>query len=161
MNVSIPESYDPATSVSYDELYGSIEAVLEGESDLIACLSNVAAALKQAKGFWWVGFYFVKEGQLVLGPFQGPVACARIPFHKGVCGAAYSTQQTVVVDDVDQFPGHIACSSTSKSEIVLPLFHRNGTVAMVLDIDSELPARFREGDKIGIERIARLLEKKL
>lgn len=161
MNVSIPESYDPATSVSYDELYSSIEAILQGESDLIACLSNVVAALKQAKGFWWVGFYFVKEGQLVLGPFQGPVACTRIPFHKGVCGAAYSTQETVVVDDVDQFPGHIACSSTSKSEIVVPLFHRNGTVAMVLDIDSELPARFLEEDKIGIERIARLLEKKL
>ncbi len=161
MSVFVTASPDPSGRVSYDSLYGSIASLLEDESDLIANLANISAAIKQAAGFWWVGFYLVKEGQLVLGPFQGPVACTRIPFHRGVCGAAYTSQETIVVEDVDSFPGHIACSTESKSEIVVPLFNRNGTVAMVLDIDSEIPARFTEEDKMGIERIARLLEKRL
>ncbi len=147
--------------LSYEELYGSIASLLEAESDLIANLSNVSAAIRQAKGFWWTGFYLVKEGQLVLGPFQGPVACTRIPFDKGVCGACYTSKQTIVVDDVAAFPGHIACSPVSKSEMVVPVFNRNGTVAMVLDIDSEVPSRFTAEDRTGIERIARLLERRL
>lgn len=147
--------------VSYESLFQSVSYLLENESDLIANLSNLVAAIREAKGFWWVGFYLVKEGQLVLGPFQGPVACTRIPFDKGVCGACYSSRETIVVDDVDLFPGHIACSAVSKSEIVVPVFNRNGTVAMVLDIDSEQPARFTREDKDGIERIVRLLEMKL
>lgn len=146
---------------SYEALYASVASLLEGESDLVANLGNVSAAVRQAMGFWWAGFYLVKEGQLVLGPFQGPVACTRIPFDKGVCGACYTSRKTIVVDDVDSFPGHIACSAESKSEIVVPVFNRNGTVAMVLDIDSEIPARFTEEDKAGLERIARLLERKL
>jgi L-methionine (R)-S-oxide reductase len=147
--------------VSYESLCRSIAALMEGESDLIANLANVAAAIREAKRFWWVGFYLVKEGELVLGPFQGPVACTRIPFGKGVCGASYSSRQTIVVPDVDSFPGHIACSAVSKSEIVIPVFHRNGTVAMVLDIDSELSDRFQAEDQRGLERIVRLLEKKM
>ncbi len=161
MDIFVTASPDPSGRVSYDSLYESIASLVEGESDLIANLGNVSAAIRQAAGFWWVGFYLVKEGQLVLGPFQGPVACTRIPFHKGVCGAAYTSQKTIVVDDVDSFPGHIACSAESRSEIVVPVFNRNGTVAMVLDIDSEIPGRFAEEDRRGIERIARLLEKKL
>lgn len=158
MHIELPET---ASELSYDTIHLHIAALMDGESDLIACLSNVAAVLKEGKKFWWVGFYLVKEGELVLGPFQGPVACTRIPFHKGVCGAAYTRRETIVVDDVETFPGHIACSSASKSEIVVPLFNRNGTVAMVLDVDSELPARFREEDKIALENIARLVERKL
>lgn len=161
MDIFVTASPDPSGRVSYDSLYESIASLVEGESDLIANLGNVSAAIRQAAGFWWVGFYLVKEGQLVLGPFQGPVACTRIPFHKGICGAAYTSQKTIVVDDVDSFPGHIACSAESRSEIVVPVFNRNGTVAMVLDIDSEIPGRFAEEDRRGIERIARLLEKKL
>lgn len=154
-------STDLTGVVSYEALYQSIGALICNESDLIANLSNISAAIRETKKFLWVGFYLVKEGQLVLGPFQGPVACTRIPFHKGVCGASYSSGQTIVVDDVDTFPGHIACSAASRSEIVVPVFHRNGTVAMVLDIDSEMPARFTSDDKDGIEKIVRLLEKKL
>ncbi len=145
----------------YELLHKTVKALLDSESDLIANLGNVAAAIKQAMDFWWVGFYLVKEGQLVLGPFQGPVACTRIAFDRGVCGACYTRRQTIVVDDVDAFPGHIACSSESRSELVIPVFNRNGTIAMVLDIDSELPARFTEEDRKGLESIARLLEKRL
>jgi len=161
MDISLPGATDPNLEISYESIFQSIESLVEGESDLIACLSNITAVLKEYKRFWWVGFYLVKEGELVLGPFQGPVACTRIPFHKGVCGAAYSRRQTIVVDEVDQFPGHIACSANSKSELVVPIFHRNRTVAMVLDIDSEIPARFKPEDVYWMERLARLLERKL
>lgn len=161
MGIAINKAEGQATEEVYALLRKTVKALLDGESDLIANLGNVAAAIKQAMGFWWVGFYLVKEGQLVLGPFQGPVACTRIAFDRGVCGACYTRGQTIVVDDVDAFPGHIACSSESRSEIVVPVFNRNGTVAMVLDIDSELPARFTEEDKAGIEQIARMLEKRL
>jgi L-methionine (R)-S-oxide reductase len=147
--------------VIYEILVPQIASLIESESDLTANLANVSAALKQAFGFFWVGFYMVKEGQLVLGPFQGPIACTRIPFHKGVCGASYSQKQTIIVPDVDTFPGHIACSSASKSEIVLPVFNRNGTVAMVLDIDSDQLNDFSETDAEFMENVIRLIEKKL
>ncbi len=145
----------------YEALYPQIEALVSTESDLIANLSNVAAALKEAFGFFWVGFYMVKEGQLVLGPFQGPIACTRIPYHKGVCGACYTRQKTIIVPDVDQFPGHIACSSASKSEVVVPVFHRNGTVAMVLDVDSDQLDDFSQADADGLEKLMKLLKRKL
>lgn len=161
MDIAIGKVEGKAGEEVYELLCKTVEALLESESDLIANLGNAAAAIRQMLDFWWVGFYLVKEGQLVLGPFQGPVACTRIPFDRGVCGACYTRRQTIVVDDVDAFPGHIACSSESRSEIVIPVFNRNGTVAMVLDIDSEIPARFTEEDKKGLECIARLLEKRL
>lgn len=145
----------------YDALYPQIEALILSESDLTANLANVAAALKETFGYFWVGFYLVKEGQLVLGPFQGPIACTRIPFHRGVCGACYTRAETIIVPDVDQFPGHIACSSASKSEIVVPVFRANGTVAMVLDVDSDQPDDFGPADAAGLERIMRLLEGKI
>lgn len=145
----------------YEALLPQINGLIETESDLTANLANIAAALKEAFGFFWVGFYVTKEGQLVLGPFQGPIACTRIPFNKGVCGASYSQQKTIIVPDVDQFPGHIACASASKSEIVLPVFHRNGTVAMVLDVDSDQLNDFSEIDAEGLQNILTLLERKL
>ncbi len=144
----------------YDTLLPQIEALVADEPDVTANLANVAAALKQAFGFFWVGFYLTKGNQLVLGPFQGPVACTRIDFDKGVCGHCYRTQQTVLVPDVEQFPGHIACSSASKSEIVVPVF-KNGAVFGVLDVDSDRLDDFNEADKIGLERIIRILEKQL
>lgn len=145
----------------YDALIPQINGLIETESDLIANLANLAAVLKEAFGFFWVGFYIAKEGQLVLGPFQGPIACTRIPFHKGVCGASYSQQKTIIVPDVDQFPGHIACSSASRSEIVLPVFHKNGTVTMILDVDSDQLDDFSEIDAAGLQSILILLERKL
>ena len=145
----------------YAALYPQIEALVASESDLVANLANVAAALKEAFGFFWVGFYLVKEGQLVLGPFQGPIACTRIPFHKGVCGACYTERKTIIVPDVDQFPGHIACSSASKSEVVVPVFNSNGTVAMVLDVDSDQLDDFTQADAEGLEKIVKLLERKI
>lgn len=143
--------------VVYDSLVPQIAALIDGEPDLIANLANIAAALKEAFGFFWIGFYLKKDDQLVLGPFQGPVACTRISFNKGVCGAAYTRQETILVPDVEQFPGHIACSSASKSEIVVPVFDRAGNVAMVLDIDSDQLNDFSEIDQAGLERIARLI----
>ncbi len=152
---------DADRSAVYRALLPQIEALIADESDLTANLANMAAALKEAFGFFWVGFYIVKEGQLVLGPFQGPIACTRIPFHKGVCGASYTRAETIIVPDVDQFPGHIACSSASKSEIVVPVFHRNGTVAMVLDVDSDQPDDFSEADLEGLEKMVSLISRKL
>ncbi|OJV18579.1 MAG: GAF domain-containing protein [Dyadobacter sp. 50-39] len=145
----------------YQALLPQIEALIVDESDLTANLANITAVLKEAFGFFWVGFYMVKEGQLVLGPFQGPIACTRIPFHKGVCGACYTRAETIIVPDVEQFPGHIACSSTSRSEIVVPIFHRNGTVAMVLDVDSDQLDDFSQADQEELEKIAALITKKL
>lgn len=157
--LALPTTTDRAEL--YDALYPQIEALVASESDLVANLANVAAALKEAFGFFWVGFYLVKEGQLVLGPFQGPIACTRIPFHKGVCGACYTQQETIIVPDVDQFPGHIACSSASKSEIVVPVFRHNGTVAMVLDVDSDELDDFTQDDAAGLEKVMKLLERKI
>lgn len=144
----------------YKTLLPQVESLLEGETDLIANLANLAAALKQTMEFFWVGFYLVKDRQLVLGPFQGPVACTRIDFGKGVCGAAWKEKKTIVVPDVDAFPGHIACNSTSKSEIVLPAF-RNHEVVLVLDIDSDKPNDFDEADENGLSSVIKTLERLL
>ncbi len=120
----------------YKELLPQIESIISGETDIIANMANLCAILKEAFDFWWVGFYIVKEKELVLGPFQGPLACTRIKYGKGVCGTAWKEKKTIVVPDVEKFPGHIACSSLSRSEIVVPLFDTHGEVAAVLDIDS-------------------------
>ncbi|WP_026998730.1 GAF domain-containing protein [Eisenibacter elegans] len=143
----------------YEAIVPQIAALVGAEADLIANLANVSAVLKEALGFFWVGFYLVKEEQLVLGPFQGPLACTRIPFHKGVCGACYTQAQTIIVADVEQFPGHIACSSASKSEIVVPGF-KDGKVTMVLDVDSDQLNDFDEVDQRFLEEIMRIIEKK-
>lgn len=140
----------------YQEIYKQIESVVSGETDRIANMANTAALLHEAFGFWWTGFYIVKEDQLVLGPFQGPVACTRIGFGKGVCGTAWKKRETIVVPDVHQFPGHIACSSLSQSEIVVPMFRGEGVYA-VLDIDSKELSTFDETDKVWLERIVELL----
>ncbi|PRY11007.1 GAF domain-containing protein [Pontibacter ummariensis] len=141
----------------YKALLPQIEALVTGETDLIANISNLVAALKQGFGFFWVGVYFNKEGQLVLGPFQGPIACTRIPYHKGVCGACYTRQETIVVPDVEAFPGHIACSSDSKSEIVVPVI-KNGEVKLVLDVDSDKLNDFDETDQRYLEQLMKLVE---
>ena len=140
----------------YQEIYKQIESVVSGEADQIANMANTAALLHEAFGFWWTGFYIVKENQLVLGPFQGPVACTRIGFGKGVCGAAWERRETIVVPDVHQFPGHIACSSLSQSEIVVPMF-RGEDVYAVLDIDSKELSTFDETDRVWLERIVGFL----
>jgi GAF domain-containing protein len=140
----------------YQEIYKQIESVVGGETDQIANMANTAALLHEAFGFWWTGFYIVKGGQLVLGPFQGPVACTRIGFGKGVCGASWERRETIVVPDVHEFPGHIACSSLSQSEIVVPMF-RDNEVYAVLDIDSKELSTFDETDKDWLEKIVRLL----
>ncbi len=144
----------------YAAVVPQIKSLIEDEPDLVANLANIAAALKQSFGFFWVGFYLTKGNQLVLGPFQGPIACTRIDFDKGVCGYCYRTRATVIVPDVEQFPGHIACSSDSKSEIVVPLF-KNGDVYGVLDIDSDQLNDFSDADKEGLERLMMILEKKI
>ena len=143
----------------YGEIAPQIEALVSGETDLIANLANIAAVLKEAFGFFWVGFYLVKDGQLVLGPFQGPLACTRIDFDKGVCGRAYTTRKTVIVPDVDQFPGHIACASASRSEIVVPIIGSNGSIFGVLDIDSDKLNDFSQKDADGLKRVVRTIEK--
>jgi L-methionine (R)-S-oxide reductase len=144
----------------YQSLLPQIKALTEGETDLVANLANIAAALKQSMDFFWVGFYLVKENQLVLGPFQGTVACTRIAFDKGVCGACYREQKTLIVPDVEAFPGHIACSSLSRSEIVVPIF-QHGKVAMVLDVDSTLLNDYDETDKVYLEELALWITQKL
>ena len=141
----------------YALLYKQIEALLHGEDDMIANMANTAAALKEQFNFWWVGFYLVKNKQLVLGPFQGPVACTRIGYGKGVCGTAWERKETVVVADVDQFPGHIACSSLSRSEIVVPLFREQECIA-ILDVDSEHLNHFDAVDQKYLERICALIK---
>lgn len=140
----------------YTLLTKQIAALIEGEDDAIANLANIAAALKEQFNFWWVGFYFVKQDQLVLGPFQGPIACTRIAYGRGVCGTAWKDQRTLIVDDVDRFPGHIACSSLSKSEIVVPII-KNGKCVAVLDIDSEHLAHFDQIDAKHLETIMDLI----
>lgn len=142
----------------YAELRPQIAAVTEGESDVTANLANIAAILKQAFGFFWVGFYIQKEGQLVLGPFQGPLACTRIDFDKGVCGHAYTIKETVIVPDVDAFPGHIACASESRSEIVIPIIAKDGTAYGVLDVDSKNLNDFSGVDADGLGSIVSLIE---
>ena len=141
----------------YALLYKQIRAVTKSENDTIANMANVAAMIQATFGFWWTGFYRVVGEELVLGPFQGPLACSRIAYGRGVCGTAWKEQCTQLVPDVEQFPGHIACSSASKSEIVVPLFGTDDNVTAVLDIDSEHLARFDETDKLWLERIVELL----
>jgi GAF domain-containing protein len=140
----------------YSNLLPQIESLLFGETDLVANLANVSAALKEQFGFFWVGFYLVKNDELVLGPFQGPVACTRIKKGRGVCGTSWDLEKTIIVEDVEQFPGHIACSSLSKSEIVIPL-KKNGQVVGVLDVDSELLNQFDETDEHYLNLIVGLI----
>jgi L-methionine (R)-S-oxide reductase len=140
----------------YEALLPQIKGLLDGETDLIANLANIAGALKEQFGWLWVGFYIVREEQLVLGPFQGPVACTRIRYGKGVCGTAWKEATTLIVPDVEQFPGHIACSSLSKSEIVIPVI-REKTVKAVLDVDSTAPNDFDTTDQQYLEAIIELI----
>ena len=141
----------------YQMLVSQIASLIEGETDEIAVMSNVVAAIHQEMKFWWTGFYRVIGDELLLGPFQGPVACMHIPFGRGVRGTAWQRQQTVVVPDVDQFPGHIACSSQSRSEIVVPVFGPDGKVTAVLDIDSDQLATFDDVDRQYLEQICKLI----
>lgn len=141
----------------YLSLIPQIAALLSGEDDQIANLANVAAALKEQFGWFWVGFYLVKQDELVLGPFQGPVACTRIKRGKGVCGASWERNEVLIVPDVDQFPGHIACASASRSEIVLPLY-RGAEIIGVLDVDSEYHAHFDAVDELYLNKIINLLD---
>jgi L-methionine (R)-S-oxide reductase len=140
----------------YKSLLPQIEALVSYETDHIANLGNVAAALKEQFNWLWVGFYLVKDQELVLGPFQGPVACTRIQKGKGVCGTSWAKAETIIVPDVDAFPGHIACSSASKSEIVVPIL-KNGVVIAVLDVDSELPDFFDEVDALYLQNLVNII----
>ncbi len=142
----------------YETLVPQIEALVSGEPDVVANLSNIAAALKQTLNFLWAGFYLVKDNQLVLGPFQGPIACTRINFGKGVCGTSWKEKKTIIVPDVDAFPGHIACSSASKSEIVLPAF-KNGEVFLVLDVDSDKLNDFDETDERYLTQVMQIIQR--
>ena len=159
----------------YQEIIPQIQSLISGETDLIANMANIAAVLHSAFHFWWTGFYLVKEENdkssiinhkfeiakvLVLGPFQGPIACTRIPYNKGVCGTAWAQNKTLIVPNVHEFPGHIACDSASESEIVIPI-HRDGKVAAVLDIDSPLKNRFGNEEADGLSTIVEFIEKKL
>ncbi len=162
-NLIISQSTDKASK--YKTLIPQIEALTTGEPDLVANLSNIAAALKQTMNFFWVGFYIVKNNampagrqELVLGPFQGPIACTRIAFGKGVCGACWKEKKTIIVPNVDEFPGHIACSSDSKSEIVLPAI-KNNEVALVLDVDSDSLNDFDKTDELYLTQVMAIIEK--
>jgi L-methionine (R)-S-oxide reductase len=143
----------------YESLLPQVKGLVEGENDVIANLSNIMSALKFGMNFFWVGIYMVKGNELVLGPFQGPVACTRIARGKGVCGYAWEKGQTVIVEDVDRFPGHIACSSASRSEIVVPGFGNNGKVSFVLDVDSDKLADFDETDSAYLGQVVSIIEK--
>ena len=147
---------DATREEMYASLYPQLKALTAEEPDLIANMANIASALKEAFGFFWVGFYRVVGEQLVLGPFQGPVACTRIAFGRGVCGTAWKEQRTILVPDVDLFPGHIACSSLSRSEIVIPLL-QDGVVRAVLDVDSDEVNSFSEVDARNLEKISSLI----
>lgn len=140
----------------YQSLLPQIEALLYGEPDLVANLANICAALKEQFKWLWVGFYLVKDNELVLGPFQGPVACTRIAKGRGVCGVAWQQAETLIVPDVDEFPGHIACSSLSRSEIVIPIFHNNEVIG-VLDVDSEDLAKFDDTDAEYLQQVVKLV----
>lgn len=145
----------------YALLYQQVSALIEGETDRVAIMANVVAAIHETMGFFWTGFYRVvqqpEKSELLLGPFQGPVACMHIGYGRGVCGTAWKEGKTIVVPDVEQFPGHIACSSLSRSEIVVPLFDAQGAVVAVLDIDSKELNTFDDTDREGLEKILTLL----
>lgn len=155
-NVTIARNLDKAEKYRLAEL--QIAALLQGEPNRIANLANTAAALKEIFGFFWVGFYMLDQEVLVLGPFQGTVACTRLYRGKGVCAAAWEQNETVLVPDVDAFPGHVACSSASRSEIVVPLRDRSGEVVGVLDVDSDVLDDFDDTDRVGLERIVKVVE---
>lgn len=161
INKSMAEEITIDKNLSKEEKYKillpQIQSLVHSETDLIANMANVCAVLKEVFNFFWVGFYFVKQDQLVLGPFQGPLACTRINYGKGVCGAAWKEKQTIVVADVDAFPGHIACSSLSRSEIVVPII-KNKDVVAVLDLDSDTYETFDETDATYLEKIVKLLD---
>lgn len=140
----------------YESLIPQIQGLLQGEPNLVANLANISAALKEQFNWWWVGFYWIIDDELVLGPFQGPVACTRINKGRGVCGKSWETEKTLIVEDVEKFPGHIACSSASKSEIVIPVF-QNGHIVGVLDVDSEHLSHFDETDQAFLEKIVGLI----
>lgn len=140
----------------YEELFPQLQALIAAETDAVANMANFAAALRQSFGFFWVGFYLVKDNELVLGPFQGDIACTRIAMGKGVCGTSWQRKQTIIVPDVDAFPGHIACSSLSRSEIVVPIMS-DGEVLAVLDVDSHLLNDFEETDRIWLERYVAII----
>ena len=142
----------------YQSLLPQIKALIHGEVDMVANMANICAALKYGFHFFWVGFYLVKENQLVLGPFQGPVACTRINKGKGVCGTSWEKAEVIIVDDVEQFPGHIACSSLSRSEIVLPVYNAHKEIFAVMDIDSEQLASFDEVDAKYLQQIIEFLK---
>ncbi|HEX5167717.1 MAG TPA: GAF domain-containing protein [Cyclobacteriaceae bacterium] len=141
----------------YETLLPQIKSLVMNEPDIVANLSNISAALRQTMNFFWVGFYLVKDRELVLGPFQGPIACTRIAYGQGVCGTSWKEGKAIIVPDVDQFPGHIACSSASRSEIVLPAF-KNGEVALVLDVDSDVLNDFDEIDRTALEEVMNTIE---
>ena len=146
---------------TYELLVKQVESLLEGENNTVGQLANAAALLHETMGWWWTGFYLIKDGELQLGPFQGPIACYRIKHGRGVCGTAWAENRTIVVPDVEQFPGHIACSSLSRSEIVVPLRNHDGEVTGVLDIDSKELATFDDTDARWLEEIARVIERTL
>lgn len=154
MSESIVISKNQPKEVVYSELFPQLKSLLEGETDLIANLANISSALKEVFGWWWVGFYLVKGNELVLGPFQGPVACTRIAFGRGVCGMAWKEKRSVLVPDVNQFPGHIACSSASVWEIVVPVFNENNEVFAVLDVDSD---RYDVLDEVDVEWLEKIV----
>jgi GAF domain-containing protein len=143
----------------YVALWPQLQALVEGESDYVANLANIAAALHQTFSFFWVGFYLVRDEELVLGPFQGPIACTRIAFGKGVCGTAWKNLAPIVVPNVEEFPGHIACSSQSKSEVVIPIQDENGAVVGVLDVDSDVLNDFNETDVVHLRKVSQLAAK--
>lgn len=151
---------DLSKAQKYEQLLPQIHALIEGEDNQVANLANISAALKQTFGFWWVGFYLVDGNELVLGPFQGPIACTRIQYGKGVCGTAFAHKKTILVPDVDQFPGHIACSSDSRSEIVIPVI-KNGQVLMIIDVDSAFLNDFDATDQLYLEKVAEMIVKKV
>ncbi len=144
---------------TYQMLVKQVESLIEGEHNIMGQLANAAAIMHETMGWWWTGFYLVRDGELHLGPFQGPVACYRIKQGRGVCGTAWQENRTIVVDDVEQFPGHIACSSESRSEIVVPLHDATGGIVGVLDIDSRKLATFDDIDAHWLEEIARVITK--
>ena len=149
---------DGSKDEKYALLYSQITALTEGESDTIANMANIASMIHNTFGFWWTGFYRVMDNQLILGPFQGPLACSRIGFGKGVCGTAWKLKESVIVPDVDKFPGHIACSSASRSEIVVPVIDNTSQeVTAVLDIDSDSLDTFDQTDRLWLEKITRLI----
>ena len=158
MSESLLIDVNASKEEKYKALIPQINALVEGEEDVVANLSNITAALKEAFGYFWIGFYMVKNEELVLGPFQGPIACTRIQKGKGVCGSVWEEAKTIIVADVEAFPGHIACSSTSKSEIVVPGF-KNNEVALLLDIDSDELDTFDEIDQKYLEQLMKIVSK--